>query len=132
MDESPGRFPPPPEPGPPSFPPPPQGGPPPFPPPNTGPPGYPPYGYPPGAPPPQGGWGFQPPGFYPLDVGRIFSLSWSLYRFAWRRLIGIAVVALALPYALLAVAAAIYGPVIYEWVDTVERATRANRLPPPP
>lgn len=133
--EGPPAFPPPPDsgqpgpPGPPTFPPPPSDGQPRFPPPTPpGPYGYPPSGYPPGPPP---GWGTQPPGFYPLDLGRNLQLSWSLFRYAWRTLLGIGLVTLIAPYAVLAAASAVYSPLINDWAAQVELATRAGQLPPP-
>ena len=89
----------------------------------------PPYGYPPAGPPP--GWGAQQPGFYPLDLGRNFQLSWSLFRYSWRTLLGIGLVVLLPAYAFIAAASAVYSPVINGWVERVELATRAG-LPPPP
>ena len=67
-------LPPPPGSGPFAFPPPPD--------PGSGAPGW-------GTPPDQGTW--RPRGFFPLDLGRTFELTFSLYRLRWRTLVAIAV-----------------------------------------
>jgi hypothetical protein len=80
MDEMPGRFPPPPDSGP-----------------HASPPGW-------GPPPDQQGWQTPPPGFYPLDIGRIFGLTFSIFRFRWRTLVGVALLIMVPVSAIVAVA----------------------------
>jgi hypothetical protein len=72
MDESPGRFPPPPDASPPAFPSPPEETPQRFPPSQ-------PYGYP-----------YGPSRPYPLNLSRILELTFSIFRFRWQTFVGIA------------------------------------------
>lgn len=81
MDQPPGQFPPPPDAQPP----------------NGQPPSWQPYG------PPPGYYAPAPGGQFPMDIGRVFSLTFSLFRFRRRTFIGIGLL-VALPAALLQVA----------------------------
>ena len=95
-----GAYPPPPESGPPGFPPPPQGGPPGFPPPQSGPPGFPPYspyGYQPG----------PPRSHYPLDLGRILELTFSIFRYRWQTFVGIALLIMIPAWIVLSISTAL-------------------------
>ena len=42
-----------------------------------------------GPPPEPSSWQSTPRGFFPLNIGRVFDLTFSLYRFRWRTLVGI-------------------------------------------
>src|SRR3954447_11311887 len=61
----------------------------------------------------------QSPGFYPLEMGRAVSLSFHMYRFAWRTLAAISVLT-SVPIALVTTlaGAASYGPML-EWQRSV-------------
>jgi glycerophosphoryl diester phosphodiesterase family protein len=80
-------------------------------PPSPGTPGGPPAWSPPpesqpgqgwGPPPSYSGWQPQPPGFFPLDIGRVFSLTFSLFRFRWKTLIALSLL-IELPATVLGV-----------------------------
>jgi glycerophosphoryl diester phosphodiesterase family protein len=93
------------------------------PPPTHGP--YGPFSMPPssGQPPPPASQ-YQPP-FYPITVGRAVSLSFSLYRFAWRTLVAISLIT-TVPVALISAAAAAYT---YEPMNAWEQTYLLGRGP---
>jgi hypothetical protein len=105
MNEAPGQFPPLPEPPPPSW---------------------------QSAGPPASGAAGPPPAIsYPLSVGRIFQLGWSIFRFGWLRLLGIAFICMIPAYVVLVYVSAAYSPALNAWVDEADAAI-ANGLTPPP
>jgi hypothetical protein len=104
---SPGR----PDGSPPSFPPPPEEQPP-----NL--PGFPPIA-------PQQPYGQR--GFYPLDFGRIWSLSLSLYRFRWRTFVGLSL-AVAVPLSALVAAADAIQLSSPDWYSQVYATAQGEAL----
>lgn len=71
------------------------------------------------------------PAHYPLSIGRIFQLGWSIFKFSWPQMVLAAAVCLAPGYALMTVVSAVYSPLFNDWVAEAERATTLN-LPVPP
>src|SRR5262245_21886270 len=73
------------------------------------------------------------PSHYPMSIGRIFSLGWSLFKFAWRPFIGAAAICLVPVYALSAAASAAFSPVVNEWLTAAQLAQlRGEDAPPLP
>jgi hypothetical protein len=68
---------------------------------------------------------------YPLSVGRIFELGWSLFRFAWRQMLAAAAVCLVPAYLVSIPIAAAFSPLVDGWLAEVNRAA-VLRLPQPP
>jgi hypothetical protein len=67
---------------------------------------------------------------YPLTAGRITQLTRSLFRFAWRPILGAAAVSLAPSLVVDAIVSEAYGNRISEWLDETRRAAQLN-LPGP-
>lgn len=108
---------PPPDNQPPQFPPPPPGSPPPgFPPPSL--PDWSPYG-----PAPQG-WG-RPA--YPLDLGRVFELTFSLFRFRWRSFLGATLIITVPLIGLSAIFQYLFSERLTLWFELFVQQTVAGR-----
>src|SRR5687768_5955291 len=105
-------FPPPSEPGPPGFPPPPQQQPPGFPPYNR-------YGYQP-----------QPRGNYPLDLGRILELTFSIFRFRWKTFVGIALL-IMVPVGIVLSLSTVLLYTGDDWYTQLENMIRTGELENP-
>jgi hypothetical protein len=68
--------------------------------------------------------------FYPLDMGRILGLAWSLFRFGWRTLLAIGLIAITPAIVLMAVVSPFFSPLINDWVFRAQVAAQANRALP--
>ncbi len=97
---------------------------------SSGPPGFP--------PPPQVDPNFRlgvgapsPTGVHPLSVGRNLQLSWSIFRFGWRTLLAIGLMVLGPALVLMAVVSPFFSPLVNDWLNRTDLATRAGLLPPP-
>ena len=109
MDQLLGRFQPPSD-GPPGFPPPPENRPPGFPPPHN------PYGYQPG-----------PPAPYPLDLGRILELTFSMFRFRWRTFVTISLAIMVPAWIVLSVSTAVFYT-SNDWYTQVANWVRGGEI----
>jgi hypothetical protein len=99
MDEMPGRFPPPPDSGP-SWTPPPEGP----------------------------DWQAPTPrGFYPLDISRVFELTFSLFRHRWRTLVGLALLVMV-PLSLVDAAGTLLFGTDPDWYVRVSQLPVNQRL----
>jgi hypothetical protein len=89
--------------------------------------GMPPLGPPawPEPPPPEPQRG--PSGVHPLTVGRAFSVGWSLFRFRWRTLIGVAL-AVMIPVYLVQALATLYATSTVEAWSAAVQATYAEAI----
>jgi len=67
---------------------------------------------------------------YPLSVGRISGLGWSLFKFAWRPLLGAASLFIVPAVILMAVVAAAFSPSVNAWSDEAQSAYLAGVSPP--
>jgi hypothetical protein len=99
------------------------------PPPDSGP-----FALPPPPPQPSGfggpsGYG-APRGYYPLDLDAILRGSASLFRFAWRTMLGAALIPYVIAYALMVPIAGAVSPVLNDWIARYQ-ATLPNGTPPP-
>jgi hypothetical protein len=108
MDDTLGRFQPPND-GPPGFPPPPDSRPPGFPP-------YNPYGYQPG-----------PPAAYPLDLGRILELTFSMFRFRWRIFVAISLAIMVPAWIVLSITTAAFYT-SNDWYTQVANWVRGGEI----
>ena len=72
-----------------------------------------------------------PPDQFPLGAGRILQLGWSVFRFAWRPIIGALTLAVLPAYVLGLVVNLTFGNRLYEWLEEVGRASQLG-LPTPP
>ena len=71
------------------------------------------------------------PTHYPLSFGRILSLGWSLFQYAWRPLIGAAALCLVPVYALMVPVTAAFSPLINGWTRQAQQAQLQGQQPPP-
>src|SRR3990172_5717241 len=94
------------------------------PPPDSGP-----FAFPPPPEPP--GYG-APRGYYPLDLDAILRGAASLFRFAWRPMLGAALIPYVVAYALLVPISAIVSPVFNEWLAMYQAELPNGSLPPFP
>lgn len=105
---------------------------PPLPPPSDGPsqpPGSGPFAFPP---PPEEAPGWATPrGFYPLDLDGVVRTAWSLFRFAWRTLIGIALIPLGIAYLIMTPISAAVSPAFSDWLQRYQNALAQGLRPPP-
>lgn len=93
-----------------------------------------PFAFPPPPPEPSGfgvstGYGV-PRGYYPLDLGAILRGAASLFRFAWRPMLGAALIPYVIAYVLMAPIAALVSPVFNDWLARYQAAL-PNGTPPP-
>ena len=84
----------------------------------------------------------QPPaiggqGLHPLTIGRVFELSWRMYRFRWQTLLGTAAIILVPLIALQALAEVLVAPVLggwgqawEEWAEEIEQLSQRPDLVP--
>lgn len=73
-----------------------------------------------------------PRGYYPLDLGSILRGTASLFRFAWRTMLGAALIPYVVAYALMVPIAAAVSPVFNDWLARYEAALPRGDLPPFP
>jgi hypothetical protein len=72
------------------------------------------------------GTGPEGRGYYPLDFNAIVMNGFSLYRFAWRTLLGAALIPYAIAYAALAPISAAVSPQFNDWVARYRYAVENN------
>jgi hypothetical protein len=71
------------------------------------------------------------PSPYPLSLGRVFELGWSIFKFSWRTMILAAATCLAPGYVATTVISAAYSPRFNDWIAQATRATTLNQPVPP-
>ncbi len=87
-----------------------------------------PFTFPPAEP---SGYG-APRGYYPLDLDRILRSTGSLFRFAWRTMLGAALIPYVVAYGLMVPIAAAVSPVFNDWLARYQAALPLGNPPPFP
>ncbi|MEP7158369.1 MAG: hypothetical protein ABI797_03000 [Chloroflexota bacterium] len=81
--------------------------------------------------PPQGSGGWQAPtqrGFYPLDIGRVFGLTFSLFRFRWKTFVGVSLLVIVPVAAIQAFATTLSSPDMYSELAEIARGRSFDAL----
>lgn len=91
------------------------------------PPGSGPFAFPP--PPDQPRQYGTPRGYYPLDFDSITRTSASIFRFAWPRLLGVALIPNLVVYALMVPLAAVASPKFNLWIAAYQEALPSREIP---
>jgi len=73
-----------------------------------------------------------PRGYYPLQLDAILRGSASLFRFAWRTMLGAALIPYVVAYALMVPIAALVSPVFNDWLTRYQAALPDGSPPPFP
>src|SRR5918994_7157748 len=71
------------------------------------------------------------PSHYPMSLGQILRLGWSLFRYAWRPILGASALCLAPVFALMTLVSAAFSPLVNEWLALVQSAPMVGQSSPP-